>query len=369
MPEFEFDGLDIGGDDSATDEAFAEAFRRADGVTPEEPSDEVTPDDESAADEENDEGQPRDEQGRFARTQPEVTDLEEQQAEHDQELEEEPVEEEDSEVAAFLAKYGNDPEKALRAAVELSKLQGRQGDELGQLRQTVEELRQRLDAPQEPQRPAVPITEALVEELDSLAVESPQAALARVGQIGDPTGQLTDRVMDIWFQVNPRQASAFQAALIAQQTEQRVRAELEPIVQERGQSAEERAYVDSWNLALSKNPDMNDHAQAMHDLLQERPALARAVLASETVEERAQAFETVYELVAGRSAPPEVRQVAQQQQRQQAKEARTRAAVAKPSAVGSAPGAEEKEVSEEDRIKAGILGAKSTDILSGLTTD
>ena len=367
MPEFEFEGLDIGGDDSVTDEAFAEAFRRADGVTPEEPSDEATPDEESAADEEI-EGQPRDEQGRFTRTQPEVTDLEDQQAEHDQELDEQeqPEDEGDPEVAAFLAKYGNDPDKALRAAVELSKLQGRQGDELGQLRQTVEDLRERLDAPQ---RPAVPITEALVEELDSLAVENPQAALSRVGQIGDPTGQLTDRVMDIWFQVNPRQASAFQAALIAQQTEQRVRAELEPIVQERGQTAEERAYVDSWNVALSKHPDMNDHAQAMHDLLQERPALARAVLASETVEERAQAFETVYELVAGRSASPEVREAAQQQQRQQAKEARTRAAVAKPSAVGSAPGAEEKELSEEDRIRAGILGAKSTDILSGLTTD
>lgn len=363
MPEFEFEGLDIGGNDSATDEAFAEAFRRADGVTPEEPSDEATPDEESAAEAADDEGQPRDEQGRFARTQPEVTDLEEQQAEHEQELE--PEQEEDPEVAAFLAKYGNDPEKALRAAVELSKLQGRQGDELGQLRQQLQELQQRVEQPQQ----RTPITEAFIEDLDALAMENPHAALARVGQVGDPTGQLTDRVMDIWFATNPRQASAFQAAAIAQQTEQRVRAELEPIVEERGHSAEERAYVDSWNLALSKHPDMNDHAQAMHDLLQERPALARAVLASESVEERAQAFETVYELVAGRApAPtPEVTQIAERQQREQAKAARARAAVAKPSAVVATPGADEREVTEEDRIKSGILEAKNTDILSGFT--
>lgn len=365
MPEFEFEGLDIGGDDSATDEAFAEAFRRADGVTPEEPSDEATPDEQPAADEET-EGQPRDDEGRFARTTPEVTDLEEQQAAHEQETAE--ADEADPEVSAFLAKYGNDPDKALRAAVELSKLQGRQGDELGQLRQELAQLRETV---QTPQRPAVPITEALVEELDNLAMQNGEAALARVSQIGDPTGQLTDRVMDIWFATNPRQASAFQASVIAQETERRVRQELEPLAQERSQSAEERAYVEAWNAAKQTRPQIEELAPQMEQILTERPGLARAILGAETIQERALLFADVYDIAAQKAGvvSGEVRQAAEKQIEQEARAARTRATLAKPSAVGSVPGATEKEVSEEDRIKAGILGARNTDILSGFTTE
>ena len=366
MPEFDFEGDDIGGNDSVVDDAFAQAFRRAEGLDTEAPTDEVTPGDEPAAD---DEGQPRDEQGRFARTQPEVTDLEGEQAAHEQELEQPAVETEetDPEVASFLAKYGNDPEKALRAAVELSKLQGRQGDELGQLRQTVEQLQQRLE---QPAQPRIAITEQVVEELDSLAVEQPQQALSRAAQM-DPSGQLTERVMDIWFATNPRQASAFQAALIASETERRVRAEIQPITAERAQTAEDRRAVEAWSIALGAKSDLNEKADAIREVFEARPGLAKAALAAETPEELAQYYIDAYELAnpSQQVVDPQVREVAEQQQREAAVTARRAATVVKPSAVGSPPGAEKQEQSEEDRIRAGILGAKSTDILSGLTSE
>lgn len=46
---------------------------------------------------------------------------------------------EDPDVQRFLSKYGGDPEKALRAAVEAEKMIGKQGSELGELRRVIEE--------------------------------------------------------------------------------------------------------------------------------------------------------------------------------------------------------------------------------------
>jgi len=57
-----------------------------------------------------------------------------------------PVTSDDPEIAAFLAKYGNDPVKALKAATEAQSLIGRQGAELAQTREAMAELKGRVDA-------------------------------------------------------------------------------------------------------------------------------------------------------------------------------------------------------------------------------
>lgn len=73
----------------------------------------------------------------------------EEEEEVDEDGDEEEVEEEpepaaysteDVEIQAFLSKYEGDPEKALRAAVELQRVLGRQGTENGELKQQVEQL-------------------------------------------------------------------------------------------------------------------------------------------------------------------------------------------------------------------------------------
>lgn len=50
----------------------------------------------------------------------------------------------DVEIQAFLAKYGNDPEKALKGAAELQRLMGRHGEERDALAQQVEQLQAQL---------------------------------------------------------------------------------------------------------------------------------------------------------------------------------------------------------------------------------
>lgn len=359
MPAFDFEGLDIGTSDAEVDAAFAKAFAPAEADTAE-PTDEVTPGEEPAAEEETQqEGPPRNEKGQFAPYE-------------EQETEEEPAApaaepEEGDEVSQFLAKYGGDPEKALRGALELQKLQGRQSDELGQLRQTVQELQQRLETPQPQPQQYVPITEQVVEELDALAMQDGQAALQRVNQLGDPTGQLTDRVMDIWFSVNPRQASAFQAALIAHQTEQRVRSELQPVLETHSTSAEEQAAAEAWSMAAAQVANINDLAEDMKAVFEAKPALARAALAAESTQELADVYVTAAELAAARTgaATQQVKQIAQQQESAALTQAKKQAAVARPSAVGSAPGESTEELSEADKIKASILGANSTSVLDG----
>lgn len=358
MPAFDFEGLDIGTSDAEVDDAFARAFAPADEADTAEPTDEVTPGEEPAAEEEEQQGQPRNEKGQFAPYE-EKADEEEQQAAVEPQ--------QDDEVSQFLAKYGGDPEKALRAAVELDRLRGRQGDELGQLRQELAQLREQVTKPTEQPQQYVPITEQVVEDLTNLAMQDGHAALQRVNQLGDPTGQLTDHVMDIWFSTNPRQASAFQAALMAQQAEQRVRAELEPLIQDRTQSTEEQAAVAAWELAAAKVGNLNELAETMKTVFEERPGLATAAANATSVEELADLYVTAAELAAARTgaATQQVAQIAERQQAEELAAKKKSAAVARPSAVGSTPGESTDELSEADRIRASILGANSTSILDG----
>lgn len=354
MSDVEFEGLELAPDESAIDDAFADAFRRAEGSDTEAQTDEVTPGEEPAAEEE---GQHRDELGRFARA---------------EEGEEEQQEGEDPVLAEFLSKYDGDPEKALKAAAHQANLLGRQGDELGQLRSELQQLREGLQTSQV-QQPVVPITAEMVEALDNLTVENPQAALARAGQL-DQTGQLVERVMDIWFSVNPRQASAFQASLIAQQTEQRVRAEVEPLLATSSATAEEQAWAESWNLAAQQRQGLQDLAEGVQAVLEERPSLVKAMLdPNTTLEERAELFLIASDVAAGRQGSAldsQAREEAERQRAEQVRNIKTGASVVKPSAIGSLPGeGGEREQTEEDRIKSGILGARDSSILSGLTSD
>lgn len=351
-PENLESSFDIGGDDSDVDAAFAEAFRRAGEGDTETPA-EVTPAAEAAA-------------------------PEEQETETEPEAIEAPEESGDDDVAGFLAKYGNDPDKALKAAVELTKLQGRQGDELGQLRQEVAALRESQQRPQEQPTPSVQITADFVEELDAQALENPQAAMTRAAQ-ADPSGQLASRVLDTWFAVNPREASAFQASLIARQQEERIRAEYEPLLQKDQQSEADNAFVTAWEAARTEvaksGAEMNDLSTDIQAALEKNEPLAKAILSAETVAEQATLLKVAHDLVAAEkattsAADAELQAEAARQARAEETAAKKIARVVKPSAVGSPPGAGEKtEQTEDDRIKAGILGAQSTDILSGLTTE
>ena len=132
-----------------SDEALMQAFDDELGIEPEQP--EETP---------AEEGVPAGEPAQPAEVEEEEGDLEEPGEETEEEEEpeepEEDAEEEatgdteelpasaftsdDPEILAYLARYDNNPESALKAAVELQRVLGRQGRENGQLKQRVQEL-------------------------------------------------------------------------------------------------------------------------------------------------------------------------------------------------------------------------------------
>lgn len=351
--ELDEEVTEIGSDESAIDAAFAAAFARSEGADTE-ATEETTPSEEETVSE----GRLRDEHGRFTARETDETETEED----GEETEEAPPEAtRDPEIDAFLSRYGNDPNAALRAAVELDKLRGRQGDELGQLRQELAELRGRVD------RPSAPITESTVEDLDSLAVQNPQAAIVRAQEL-DPSGQLFNRVMDVWFSVNPREASAFQSLVMASQIEAKVRSEYEPMKAAAQQSQEDAKFVRDWETAKATRGDLDDLSPAIRDYLEANEALTNAILQAEG-DARVSLILTAADIAAARTGQQsnEVREIATSQAKTEETAAKKAARVVKPSAAASKPGAVREELSEDDRIRQGILGARDTSILAGLT--
>lgn len=357
MPESDLEGFDIGGNDDAVDEAFAAAFAQADSPDTGGEEEEPTPGDEPAGD-----APPRDDLGRFAPHKSLDTDP-------DEEPEEEPEEPAAAEpdvdpiVAEYLSKYGNDPNAALKAAAHQNELLGRQGSELGELRQQLEQLRTRVDQPA-PVAPTMPTADQ-VEQLDQLAIENPMRALVTAVQM-DPSLQLRDRVMDIWFATNPRQAAEFQARVAVDNAMKGVEERIQPSLEAQQQAASDAAFQEVWNSVAATGVDLDSRADSMVQVLNERPALGNALMSAEDPEVKAQLLRTVYDLAQPAVPAEEVTAAAQAAIAQQSREEKIRATVTKPRSSGSVPGAGGgDEPTEDDRIRSGILNAETTDIMSG----
>jgi hypothetical protein len=137
---------------------------------------------------------------------------------------EEPVVEEDPEVKAFLAKYGDDPQKALKAAVELQSTLGRQGSELGTLREQIAELRGMVAATQQPAAAPAIMTDDQIEEQSSALIQSrgwQDAATAAANHehaTGD--GRLYRSIFEQWNLEDPFSAQTHLADFRAWQREQ-----------------------------------------------------------------------------------------------------------------------------------------------------
>lgn len=346
MPEIDLEGYQPDNEPDV-DALLAERFGREAVATPE-PTEEATPVEETAVSEE----QPRDDQGRFAtREQPEVYEEPESETEQEQQL--------------ILGKYRS-YEELEQAHQALESRLGSQGSEVGQLRSELEQLRSRLEQPQQPQFQR-PITEQDVEAIDMLAQSNPHAALAQANAI-DPTGMLTDRVMDIWYMTNPREAGAFQTAVALQEQEQRLAQMLQPVVQTTQQSAEEQAFVQAWENVQTSRPDLNEQAPRIEAVLNENPALARAIVNAQSPDEKAALLTVAYDAAKGvnSEALTQGQQKIAAEQAEAARLAKTQASLVKPGVVGSQPGTLPEEPDAGARIKAGILGSSDTDVLSGL---
>lgn len=356
--------------DGAFDDAWAAKFG---GPEVQDTQPDITEEVPAEADTTDPEGQPRDDQGRFARVDTPAVD------EGSLELPEEPAQtEEPDEYAKTLAKYGGDPEATVRGLIELDKMRSRQTDELGELRRQVAELQTR----EQPQ-PAQPqfqrsITEHDVERLDEAASGGGQAAQAAFEQAAqlDPSGQLAKRVLDTWATVAPSEATVYIANKMAEEKTAALRAEFEPVLADRAQTAEDQKFVQAWEGLKGEMPELDQLAPALEKVLSERPGIVRSILAAEDVETKQDLLRTAAESAKLLQDPvvQEGVQAVQAEEAEASRQAKIAAGVTRPVAqVGSVPGGGNSELSELQKqgqaIKERMLQAPSTNLIDGWSTD
>lgn len=263
------------------------------GRTPPEPQ----PEAESTPQEES---QPRDpETGRFvAQAEEEAPEAEPAPEGEENEAEEEPeaVEEDeeaedegfalelDEELEEFLRKNDGDLTKALKKAMWLESVTGRQGSELGELRAQLQELSQRLPSLAPYQTRIPDPDEAEPDEMASAFATLAYEALERLdaGTMG--------HAIEGWKEYDPFGAAVFVNQLQTQAALSQV--QQQPV--DTGASLEQE-----MTKLQERHPDIREYVDKIGELAQQRPTLL-ALMENGTPTEKAQAFEDLYLVIKSR---------------------------------------------------------------------
>lgn len=220
--------------------------------------------------------QPRNELGQFAAVdEPETNEV---AAPEEPTSEQETVE--DPETSAYLAKYGGDVDKAIKAAVHAQKQLGRQSSEVGELRAEnaqyealLEELRGlRGDFQQD--RARQPVDQATADWFDQQALENPYGAAEYARQQGNP--MLLQRALSTWKEIDPYGASVYTTTLQNQESEARIRAEIQKAQQ---LPADAQMHMALTNV-MARNPEYTQYSELIDQTLQKYPGIAASVRAA-----------------------------------------------------------------------------------------
>ena len=269
---------------AATVEAVEEPVEEA--APQEEPQAEAPVEPEAEAEPEKDD-RPRDEQGRFVSRNIEI---------------------EDEDTQAFLAKYGGDPVKALKAAAEAQRHIGSLNNELGQLRPLAEKLDALEARLSQPQQVPTQITEDLIDR-------DPAAATALAYEQGNQ--QALSIAYNAWKDEDPAGAAVWVATQQMQAREQALVqriGELESRLTPLQQSREEQAFAQE---VRQLGPDAIE--QIRQGAANLPPAVAQtfySLLENGTQEQKIGALQALRELTQGRDQPAtldDVRTLAREQ--------------------------------------------------------
>lgn len=163
---------------------------------------------------------------------------------------------EDVEVRAFLAKYGGDQGKALKAAADLQRVLGRQGSEKAAALARVEELERELAAARALGAGASLLSEEQRMWVDT-AAESPNPAVYVQQAMQAGEFELARAVCREWAQTNPFDAQRIGQFIDA--TEQEV---------VRAQTATEVPPTETWAALAEHYPELRQYEAAMVETLQ-----------------------------------------------------------------------------------------------------
>jgi hypothetical protein len=165
------------------------------------------------------------------------------------------IQEEDlgDETRAVLDKYGGDPVKALQALPHALSLTGRQGQELGQIREELQALRASLEEPEyDPQ------------EFQNVALEDPRAAATQAAQYAVQSGdwQPFQAVLQQWREEDPHAAEIFELRLqLAAERQERIQQQ-QPFQQDHHRTALTTAFA----TVAGEDPSMNWDALVQEQL-------------------------------------------------------------------------------------------------------
>lgn len=214
----------------------------------------------------------------------------EEQPAEEQGFEDIVLEIDDPDVAAFLEKYDGDLNKALRGATELQRLQGRQGQELGELREMKGQLEalQQIVAQQQQPRFAGPDPRVLIED-------DPKAAAHLAVQQGDANTMMA--AVQAWAEEEPFEAALFVTNLQQEYAISQLREELQG--QQPAPADPELELAKAMAPVLQRHPDLEQHLPDIGEAAKERPLLRRA-LEEGSPQERAQALEDLYVIARSR---------------------------------------------------------------------
>lgn len=201
----------------------------------------------------------------------------------------------DPAVAAFLAKYGGDVDKALEGAVHLQRKAGEQSNEVGELRRMVDEL-SNLSQAMQSQQPQPQLDQATVDWYDTLVMENPAQALEWARQQNNEL--LVRHGLSVWKEIDPYEAAVYTNRLETQA----MQAEFQQQLQQN-----QRLPLDATvNLALqnvrNRNPQFANYDDALEQTLQKHPFAAKALEQAANSGDPAQiegAIETLYSLAVG----------------------------------------------------------------------
>jgi hypothetical protein len=241
-------------------------------------------------------------------------------AEAIEELEDYILEIDDPAVEAYLEKYGGDIGQALKGAANQTDLVGRQGLEVGELRNKLDQLTQFLLTERQNQAPVSqgPSIDSLIDE------QGPAAAAQAAYERGDPDG--LGRAVSAWKDEDEYGAAVFVSGLQAEFAKAEM---LEMFQAQQAQGQQQQSDGAAVAEVVKRHPDIKEHLPAMAKVASELPMLQEA-LKHGSAEVKAQTFETLYRLAASQrvadTSSEALRKVAVKTQRE-VKEAKAQAAV------------------------------------------
>lgn len=169
------------------------------------------------------------------------------------------------EAQEYLQRYGGDPAKAIEAAANMTALLGRQGNEIGLLRQQIQQLQQ--GQMQQPQQQPMMVTQEMLEE-------NPGAVA--VAAYNRQDWNTFRAAFEAWKDPDigdPFEAAMWASDLKLQQAMQQVAGPVQHVAQNQHAQAEQAEFL---SLA-QKYPDLGQYEEIMNQVIEARPSLKVAI--------------------------------------------------------------------------------------------